>query len=97
MKIYYDADCKVCNKYKNFVLKRTDSEMEFIDINNSDFQDLTKKTIVVFENNEKYKYGNAMKIVLLKMKYPYKLLSYLPSFILTFFYIILRDTRKYIS
>jgi hypothetical protein len=100
MRIYYDADCGICNTCKNLVLKYLNKETklknntEFLDINNSLFDAEKEKTIVVFKDNLIYKYGAALKVIFRKMAFPFNLLSYLPIFVLTFFYFILRVFRK---
>ena len=102
MKIYYDADCGICNKCKKFCLKfkKENSILEFLDMNTSIYKNEIEKTIVVVENippfvkGVEYRYGKAIKQIFKKLKFPFNLFGYLPTFIITFFYIILREIRK---
>lgn len=106
MKIYYDADCNICNKCKQLVLKlqTKDSKknnLRFLDINNSEYISEVKKTIVVVtENNnlkKEFRGGAALREIFNELVFPLKLFAYLPIFFLTFLYNLLRDSRNRFS
>ncbi len=101
MKIYYDADCGICNKCKNFVTAHYrevwGEKLEFLDMNSSIFSSEIEKTIVVLENNVTYRYGKALRCIFKKMSFPFFMFAYLPIFILTFFYLVLREARSFFS
>lgn len=99
VKIYYDADCKICNTCKNLVLKLEKSpdrvggeKFEFLDIKNSIYKNEIKKTIVVTkilkkekDKEKEFKFGQAMQEIFKKLIFPFNLFGYLPEFLLTFF------------
>ncbi len=68
--------------------------MEFIDMNNSIYKNDVKRTIVVVQNNKEYRLGCALQVLFKELKFPLNLTGYLPKFILTAFYILLREIRN---
>lgn len=97
MRIYYDADCSICEKMKNFTIKykKDEADFEFLKMRESIYKNEVTKTILVLgENGNENRYGAALKTIFSNMKLPFYILSYLPIFILDIIYVILRSLRS---
>jgi predicted DCC family thiol-disulfide oxidoreductase YuxK len=102
MKIYYDAKCKICEKFKNLILNlqsknsKNKNNLVFIDINNSIFDSEKLLTIVVTKEEKEFRLGAACKEIFKELKFPFSLMQYFPEFLLTTVYFFFRKIRKYI-
>ncbi len=97
MKIYFDADCGICTKIKNYCEKllRKNSQLVFLDINTSPFKDEVMETIVfVDSDNKEYRYGYAVQKIFSEFIFPLNFLKFIPTFFLNPFYIFLRFLRN---
>ncbi len=96
MKIYFDSQCRICRRIALFCQNNTSESLVFLPIRESIYALYERDTIVVPLGWVIYTHGAALRMILSRMCYPYRVLAYIPVKILDFFYILLRCIRRYL-
>lgn len=100
-KLFYDARCGVCGRMLYFLRRNSNTrttryeDFSALNIWDSKYSDLSKKTIVVVTRGSEFTEGAAMREIFKIMNKPYSLLAYIPLFVLDVVYRFLRWYRTF--
>ena len=96
--IYFDGICSFCDSFVSFVFKNSKrGAFYFSLLQKSKFSNEDLKSVIVENDNQILKNAKAIKFILLKINYPYRLIGYLlyfiPNFIISYLYKIFAKYR----